>query len=42
MLENKVQYLRDPITVGGVANVDSLKAFDAVYSAVRGKGFGAR
>src|ERR1022692_2061870 len=34
--ENKVQYLRDPITVGGVANVDSLKAFDAVYSAVRG------
>ena len=40
--ENKVQYLRDPITVGGVANVDSLKAFDAVYSAVRGKGFGAR
>ncbi len=40
--ENKVQYLGEPISVGGVANVDSLKVFDAVYSAVGVKTFGAR
>ncbi|MFZ0746176.1 MAG: carboxylesterase family protein [Terracidiphilus sp.] len=38
---SKVRYLGDPTTVGGVANIDSLKSFDAVYSAVRGKAFGA-
>jgi len=40
--ESKVQYLGDPISVGGVASIDSLKVFDAVYSAVRGKQFAAR
>jgi len=40
--ESKVQYLGDPITVGGVANIHSLSAFDAVYSTVRGKPFAAR
>jgi len=32
----RVLYLDDPITVGGVANLDTLTAFDAVYSQVRG------
>ena len=40
--ENKVQYLGDPITIGGVANIDTLKVFDGVYSAVRGKQFAVR
>lgn len=40
--ESNVEYLGDPITVGGVANIDSLKVFDAVYSAVRGKPFAGR
>ena len=40
--ESKVQYLGDPITVGGVANIHGLSAFDAVYSTVRGKPFAAR
>jgi para-nitrobenzyl esterase len=40
--DNKVQYLGDPITVGGVANVNSLNVFDAVYTTVRGKPFAAR
>jgi len=35
-------YLADPITVGGVANIHGLSAFDAVYSTVRGKPFAAR
>jgi para-nitrobenzyl esterase len=35
--EPSVQYLRYPISVGDVANVNSLKALDAVYDAVRGK-----
>jgi para-nitrobenzyl esterase len=34
--------LGDPVTVGGVANVNSLTVFDAVYTAVRGKPFAAR
>jgi para-nitrobenzyl esterase len=38
---SKVLYIGDPTTVGGVANIDSLSVFDAVYSAVRGKPFGA-
>jgi len=40
--EGKVQYLGDPITVGGVANIKGLTAFDAVYTTVRGKPFAAR
>jgi para-nitrobenzyl esterase len=40
--ESKVQYLGDPITVGGVASIHGLSAFDAVYTAVRGKPFAAR
>ena len=39
---SKVQYLGDPITVGGVANIYGLSVFDAVYTAVRGKPFAAR
>jgi para-nitrobenzyl esterase len=35
-----VMYLDSRSTVAGVANVDSLAALDAVYSAVRGKPFG--
>jgi len=40
--ESKVQDLGDPITVGGVANINSLTVFDAVYTTVRGKPFAAR
>jgi para-nitrobenzyl esterase len=40
--ESKVQYLGDPITVGGVANIQGLTVFDAVYTTVRGKPFAAR
>jgi para-nitrobenzyl esterase len=40
--ESKVQYLGDPITVGGVANINGLGVFDAVYTTVRGKPFAAR
>jgi para-nitrobenzyl esterase len=40
--ESKVQYLGDPITVGGVANINGLTVFDAVYATVRGKPFAAR
>jgi para-nitrobenzyl esterase len=40
--ESKVQYLGDPITVGGVANIHGLSVFDAVYTAVRGKPFAVR
>ena len=40
--ESKVQYLADPITIGGVANINSLSVFDAVYTMVRGKPFAAR
>ena len=40
-VESKVQYLGDPITVGGVANINGLGAFDAVYTTVRGKAFAA-
>jgi para-nitrobenzyl esterase len=32
----RVLYLDEPITVGCVANLDTLSAFDAVYAAVRG------
>jgi para-nitrobenzyl esterase len=40
--EGKVQYLGDPITVGGVANIDGLSVFDTVYSSVRGTPFAVR
>ena len=39
--ESKVQYLADPITVGGVANISGLTVFDSVYTVVRGKSFAA-
>src|SRR5579863_38863 len=32
--ENKVQYLADPVMVGGVANINGLTVFDAVYTIV--------
>jgi para-nitrobenzyl esterase len=37
--DNKVLYLGDPITVGAVANINSLNVFDAVYTKVRGSPF---
>jgi para-nitrobenzyl esterase len=40
--QSKVQYLGDPITVGGVANISGLTVFDSVYTTVRGKPFAAR
>ncbi|MGA8443078.1 MAG: carboxylesterase family protein [Candidatus Sulfotelmatobacter sp.] len=40
--KSKVQYLADPITVGGVANLSSLSVFDVVYATVRGRPFAAR
>jgi para-nitrobenzyl esterase len=40
--ESKVQYLAAPITVGGVANIQELSVFDAVYNSVRGTPFAAR
>ena len=35
-------YLGDPIVIGGVANINSLKVFDAVYTIVRGTAFAKR
>ncbi len=40
--ESTVQYLADPITVGGVANLNSLSVFDVVYTVVPGTPFAAR
>jgi para-nitrobenzyl esterase len=40
--DSKVLYLGDPITVGGVANINSLSVLDAVYNSVRGAPFAAR
>jgi para-nitrobenzyl esterase len=40
--ESKVQYLADPIIVGGVANIHGLSVFDAVYTTVRGTPFASR
>jgi len=40
--DGKVRYLGDPITVGGVASIHGLSAFDALYSTVRGKPFAMR
>ena len=41
-IDSKVMYLGDPMTIGGVANITSLKVFDAVYTMVRGTPFAAR
>jgi para-nitrobenzyl esterase len=41
-IDNKVLYIGDPVTVDGVANINSLKVFDSVYTMVRGKPFAAR
>ena len=41
-IDNKVLHIDDPITVGGVANINSLKVFDGVYTSVRGKAFAAQ
>jgi para-nitrobenzyl esterase len=38
----RVLYIGDPVTVDGVANINSLKVFDSVYTMVRGKPFAAR
>jgi para-nitrobenzyl esterase len=40
--DNNILYIGGPITVGGVANINSLRIFDDVYSTVRGKPFAAR
>jgi len=40
--DGKVLHLGDPIIVGGVADMNSLKVFDVVYTMVRGKPFAAR
>jgi para-nitrobenzyl esterase len=40
--DSKVMYLGDPVAVGGVASIEGLKVFDAVYTAVRGKPFAAK
>lgn len=40
--DSKVLYLGEPMTVGGVASIDSMRVLDAVYSSVRGKTFAAR
>ena len=40
--DSKVLYIGDPITVGKVANINSLTVFDAVYTTVRGKPFARR
>ncbi|MHB8214632.1 MAG: carboxylesterase/lipase family protein [Candidatus Sulfotelmatobacter sp.] len=40
--DSKIIYLGDPTTIGGVANINSLKIFDSVYTAVRGTQFAAR
>jgi len=34
--DSKTLYLGDPMTIGGVANLNGLKVFDAVYKTVRG------
>jgi len=38
----RTQYLGDTITTSGVADLDKLRVFDAVYSTVRGAPFGQR
>jgi len=38
----QVLYLDSSISIGGVANIETLKTFDAVYAGVRGTPFGTR
>jgi len=40
--DSRTIYLGDPVVTGGVANISSLKVFDAVYSSVRGTAFAMR
>jgi para-nitrobenzyl esterase len=40
-VDGQVLYIDDPISIGEVANINSLKVFDAVYTSVRGKPFAA-
>jgi len=40
--DGEVLHLGTPVAVGGVANIESLKVFDAVYAGVRGVPFAAR
>jgi para-nitrobenzyl esterase len=40
--DSKVLSIGDPITIDGVPNLHGLSTFDAVYTAVRGKPFGAK
>ena len=40
--DSKVLYLADPVSVGGVPNINSLSVFDTVYTSVRNKSFAAR
>jgi para-nitrobenzyl esterase len=40
--DNRVLYLGDPVTVGGVASINGLTVFDGVYTTVRGKPFATR
>jgi para-nitrobenzyl esterase len=39
-VDGKVLHLGESAVVGGVPNAESLRVFDAVYDAVRGKPFG--
>jgi para-nitrobenzyl esterase len=39
--KSQVQILSDPITTNGVLGIENLRAFDSVYSEVRGKSFGS-
>jgi hypothetical protein len=41
-VDGKVLYLGEPAVVEDVPNLNSLRVFDAVYDAVRGKPFGVR
>jgi para-nitrobenzyl esterase len=41
-VDNKVLYLAEPISIGGVVDLKSLSVFDAVYTTVRGSPFGER
>ncbi len=40
--DGKVLSIGDPVTVGGVPNINGLGVFDTVYTSVRGKQFAAR
>lgn len=40
--DSKVLHLRDPMIVGGVANINTLSVLDTVYAGVRGKSLAVR